>query len=68
MVGLGLGVAIVNPLVARMHQSEVVIKPFQPHIPFVSYLLLARNRPANVLVDRFTERMIEVIAAETASL
>ncbi|WP_342050779.1 MULTISPECIES: LysR substrate-binding domain-containing protein [unclassified Cupriavidus] len=68
MVGLGLGVAIVNPLVARMHMSEVVIRPFLPRIPFVSYLLLARNRPANVLVDRFTERMIEVIAAETASL
>jgi len=68
MVGLGLGVGIVNPLVARMHAAEVVIRPFRPQIPFVSYLLLARNRPANVLVDRFTERMIAVIAAETASL
>lgn len=68
MVGLGLGVGIVNPLVARMHAADVVIRPFRPGIPFVSYLLLARNRPANVLVDRFTERMIDVVAAETASL
>ncbi|MCG5262787.1 LysR family transcriptional regulator [Cupriavidus gilardii] len=68
LVGLGLGVGIVNPLVARAHAAEVVARPFQPAIPFVSYLLLARNRPVNVLVDRFTERMKEVIDAEMASL
>ncbi|MCT9119169.1 LysR substrate-binding domain-containing protein [Cupriavidus gilardii] len=68
LVGLGIGVGIVNPLVAREHAGEVVARPFQPQIPFVSYLLLARNRPVNVLVDRFTERMIEVIDAEMASL
>lgn len=68
MVGLGLGVGIVNPLVARMHAAEVVVRPFRPRIPFVSYLLLARNRPANVLADRFIERLMELIAAEMASL
>ncbi|RZT39110.1 LysR substrate-binding domain-containing protein [Cupriavidus agavae] len=68
MVGLGLGVGIVNPLVARMHASDVVIRPFAPRIPFVSYLLLARNRPANLLVERFTGRMVEVLAAETGAL
>lgn len=68
MVGLGLGVGIVNPLVARMHAAEVVVRPFRPRIPFVSYLLLARNRPANVLVDRFIERLMALIAAETATL
>ena len=68
MVGLGLGVGIVNPLVARMHAAEVVVRPFRPRIPFVSFLLLARNRPANVLADRFIERLMELIAAEMASL
>ena len=68
MVGLGLGAGIVNPLVARLHLNEVVVRPFAPRIPFVSYLLLARNRPANVLVDRFIAEMIAGIAAETASL
>jgi DNA-binding transcriptional LysR family regulator len=68
MVGLGLGVGIVNPLVARMHAAEVVVRPFRPRIPFVSYLLLARNRPANVLADRFIERLMELIVAEMASL
>lgn len=68
LVGLGLGVGIVNPLVAREHAAEVVVRPFHPQIPFVSYLLLARNRPVNVLVDRFTERMVQVIDAEMASL
>ncbi|MEN7529913.1 LysR substrate-binding domain-containing protein [Cupriavidus sp. DL-D2] len=68
MVALGMGVGIVNPLVARMHGNDLVIRPFAPRIPFVSYLLLARNRPANVLVERFNARMIEVLATETAAL
>jgi len=68
MVALGMGVGIVNPLVARMHGNDLVIRPFAPRIPFVSYLLLARNRPANVLVERFNARMIEVLATETGAL
>lgn len=68
MVALGMGVGIVNPLVARIHGNDLVIRPFAPRIPFVSYLLLARNRPANVLVERFNARMIEVLATETAAL
>lgn len=69
MVGLGLGVGIVNPLVARMYRhTNIVVRPFEPRIPFVSYLLLARNRPANMLVDRFIKRLREVIATETEGL
>jgi DNA-binding transcriptional LysR family regulator len=69
MVSLGLGVGIVNPLVARMYRhTDIVVRPFLPRVPFVNYLLLARNRPANLLVDRFTERMLEVIATETETL
>ncbi|WPB55558.1 LysR substrate-binding domain-containing protein [Xylophilus sp. GOD-11R] len=69
MVGLGLGVGIVNPLVARMHRhTGIEVRPFLPRVPFVSYLLLAHNRPANGLVDRFDALVAEVIAAEMASL
>jgi DNA-binding transcriptional LysR family regulator len=69
MVGLGLGVGIVNPLVARLYRhTGIEVRPFLPRVPFVSYLLLARNRPANGLVDRFYGLVEEVVAAESAGL
>lgn len=69
MVGLGLGVGIVNPLVARLYRhTGIEVRPFRPRVPFVSYLLLARNRPANGLVERFNTLVGEVIAAERAAL
>jgi DNA-binding transcriptional LysR family regulator len=69
MVGLGLGVGVVNPLVARMHRhTGIEVRPFRPRVPFVNYLLLARNRPANALVDRFNALVEEVIASETAAM
>lgn len=69
MVGLGLGVGIVNPLVAALYRhTGIGMRPFLPRVPFVSYLLLARNRPANALVDRFNVLVQEVIAAELAGL
>lgn len=69
MVGLGLGVGVVNPLVARLcRHTGIVVRPFLPRVPFVSYLLLARNRPANRLVDRFNALVEEVVAAELSGL
>lgn len=69
MVGMGLGVSIVNPLVARLYRhTGIQVRPFHPRVPFVSYLLLARNRPANKLVDRFNALIAEVIAAEVEGL
>ncbi|QHJ00890.1 LysR family transcriptional regulator [Xylophilus rhododendri] len=69
MVGHGLGVSIVNPLVARNYRyTGIAIRPFRPGVPFVSYLLLARSRPANLLADRFIALMKEVIASETQGL
>lgn len=69
MVGLGLGVGIVNPLVARSYlHTGILVRPFVPRVPFVSYLLLARNRAHNTLVERFTALTAEVIASELESL
>jgi DNA-binding transcriptional LysR family regulator len=69
MVGLGLGVGVVNPLVARIHgHTGILVRPFRPRVPFVNYLLLARNRPANGLVDRFNALVEEVIAAEVGTM
>ena len=65
MVSLGLGVGVVNPLVARIYRhTGIHVKPFRPRVPFVSYLLLARNRPANGLVDRFNVLVEDVITGE----
>ncbi|MNR23706.1 DNA-binding transcriptional regulator LysR [compost metagenome] len=62
MVGLGLGVSIVNPLVAStcLH-TGIQMKPFKPDIPFVSYLLVPVHAPANALLQRFTTLLQEVI-------
>lgn len=69
MVGLGLGVGIVNPLVARSYlHTGIQVRPFLPQVPFVSYLLLARNRPHNAIVDRFNAIVAQVLAAELSSL
>jgi len=69
MVGRGLGVSIVNPLVARSYRHMgIVVRPFRPRVPFVSYVLMSRHRPANVLVDRFHGLLNEVIASELQTL
>lgn len=69
MVGLGLGVSIVNPLVARSYRhTGLVVRPFEPRVLFVSHLLLARHRPFNALVDRFHALATRVIAEELESL
>ncbi|MDH6590210.1 DNA-binding transcriptional LysR family regulator [Variovorax sp. TBS-050B] len=69
MVGLGLGVSIVNPLVARSYRhTGIVVRPFAPRVPFVSYLLLSRHRPSNALVDRFQALAGQVIAEELQAL
>jgi DNA-binding transcriptional LysR family regulator len=65
MVGLGLGVSITNPLVAHNYRHMGIhVLPFRPAIPFVSYLLLPRHRPANGLVERFIALTRQVVAHE----
>jgi DNA-binding transcriptional LysR family regulator len=69
MVGLGLGVSIVNPLVARNYvHMGIHVRPFRPKVPFVSYLLLPRNRPGSALVERFAELVQQVITSELQTL
>jgi len=65
MVGRGLGVSIVNPLVARGYlHTGLVVRPFAPRVAFVSYLLLPRHRMGNVLVERLGGLVCEVIGRE----
>lgn len=54
MVGQGLGVGIVNPIVANDYRrSEIAFRPFEPSIPFHGNILLPRYRQANLLIDEF---------------
>jgi DNA-binding transcriptional LysR family regulator len=54
MVGLGLGVSIVNPLVVRdyLHMG-IVSRPFLPAIHCPAYLLTPPHRRRGPLADRF---------------
>lgn len=54
LVALGLGVSIVNPMVALeyMHMG-IEIRPFRPQISFPTYLLLPSDRPQTLLAQRF---------------
>ena len=49
---------------ADPRHTGIHVKPFRPRVPFISYLLLARNRPANGLVDRFNVLVEDVITGE----
>lgn len=69
MVGLGLGVSIVNPLVASTYlHTGIQMKPFKPDIAFVSYLLVPSQAPANALLQRFTTLLQQVIDNAVAAL
>ncbi|WP_409273794.1 LysR substrate-binding domain-containing protein [Pseudomonas sp. KCJK9111] len=60
LVGLGLGVSVVSPLVAAEYlHTGIDIRPFTPQLRFYTYLLLSSDRPENVLTRRF-----RVLAAE----
>jgi len=54
LVGLGLGVSVVSPLVANEYlHTDIDIRPFAPELRFYTYLLLSSDRPENVLTQRF---------------
>lgn len=54
LVGQGLGVGIVNPIVANDYRrSGIVFKPFEPSIHFHGNILLPCYRQANLLIDEF---------------
>ncbi|NYT58623.1 LysR family transcriptional regulator [Alcaligenaceae bacterium] len=56
MVKDGLGVSIVNPLVAKDYiAGGLTIKPFSPRVDFPVYMLSPRHRPDSVLASRFAD-------------
>jgi len=58
MVGEGLGVSLVNPIVAAMmNVPGVVTRPFKPDVALRSYLLLPQLAPRDMHADHFISCM-----------
>ncbi|HEX2827695.1 MAG TPA: LysR family transcriptional regulator [Burkholderiales bacterium] len=67
LVALGLGVSIVNPLVARdVLHAGIVVRPFRPSVPYSAVLLFPKHRPRSAIAARFAEAMREQLAQELA--
>lgn len=67
MVGLGIGVSIVSPLVAHDYMSMgLEMRPFSPNIPFTNYLLCPQHRPRSSLTLRFAELTAELLKERLA--
>ncbi len=63
LVGLGLGVSIVSPMVALEYlHTGIETRPFRPEIRFSTYSLLPADRPRSLLTQRFGEMIHEMLA------
>ncbi|EJL04219.1 MULTISPECIES: LysR substrate-binding domain-containing protein [Pseudomonas] len=64
LVGLGLGVSIVSPIVALEYlHTGIETRPFRPQIRFPTYLLLPADRPQSLLTQRFGQLIHEMLTA-----
>jgi DNA-binding transcriptional LysR family regulator len=64
LVGLGMGVSIVNPLAVQDYRSApVVTRPFAPALPYEGILIIPKGRPANRLVAKFSD-VLRMVARE----
>lgn len=60
LVGQGLGIGIVNPIVADDYgHTGIVFRPFKPHIAFQGNALFPTYHQANVLVDSFLQIVVD---------
>ena len=69
LVGLGLGVSIVSPLVAAEYRHVgIETRPFLPEIRFTTYLLLPADRPQSLLTQRFGQLIHEIMTTAAGAL
>jgi len=57
MVSLGMGVSIVNPLVAASYRNDIVMLSFAPAIEFAIYMVFPLNSPVNMLTKTFAQSL-----------
>lgn len=55
MVARGMGVSVMNQLVARDYAGQVSILPFSPRIEFLTYVVYPLNIPMNMLAKSFAD-------------
>lgn len=66
MVMNGIGVSVVNPLVARDFVAQgLVLRPFHPRVDFPVYLLTPSHRPISILAQQFSDVVRELLAEHT---
>src|SRR5690606_4251929 len=69
MVVNGIGVSVVNPLVAKDFIGQgLVLKPLVPCVQFPVYLLSPSHRPASILAQRFQDIVRELLAEDVRAL
>jgi DNA-binding transcriptional LysR family regulator len=69
LVGLGMGVSIVNPLAAQDYRmAPVVIRPFDPVLQYEGILIIPKGRPSNRLVVKFSEVLRQIAREECEAL
>ncbi|KVD30164.1 LysR family transcriptional regulator [Burkholderia ubonensis] len=59
MVASGMGVSVMNQLVAREYAGQIAILPFSPLIEFVTYIVYPLNIPMNMLAKSFADAFRE---------
>lgn len=63
LVGQGLGVSIVSPIVALEYlHTGIETRPFLPQVRFTTYLVLPADRPQGLLTQRFGKLIHEMLA------
>lgn len=64
LVAEGLGLAIVDPVPARMVALPIVLRPLVPGLPIETWLLRPADRPPG----RLAERLVAILTEERAAL
>jgi DNA-binding transcriptional LysR family regulator len=69
MVGLGLGVSIVSPIVVRDYlHTGIAVRQFVPGIRFPAYLLSPPQRARSLLADQFAQVVRSMLTEEIEAL
>ena len=65
MAACGLGITISDPFTAKYYSNpNIVVRPFEPSIPFEYSVVLPAHQPRSVIVNDFIKRVNEIVLAE----
>lgn len=61
LTAAGLGPAIVDPLTPRMFADQLVVRPFQPRIPFDFHIIKPANMKLTRAASSFATELMEIL-------